>query len=353
MTQTIRTLLYTMLSFVSVWTSSLAAQGLTLATVTRPPFSMVENDVDTGFAIDLWQALVADLGRETTIVRVDTFADMFEMVTSGQVNAAAANISITAAREIDFDFTQPIFSAGLQVMVPKDSSGFSIWRTILSAEILLSILGAFAALLGCGMLMWRFEHRDQDYFKQGVKESLFPSFWWALNLVVNGGFEERVPRSPMGRLFGVFLVISSLFIVSIFVASITAAMTVDAIQSSVNSVNDLYEKRVGTTEGSTASTFLTDRDIEHASYTDFTQLIGAFEAGELQAVVFDAPILAYYVNTSGSDKGQLAGPVLLPESYGIVLPSGSSMAEELNQSLLKLRENGTYNALRIKWFGMN
>ena len=40
------------------------------------------------------------------------------------------------------------------------------------------------------------------------------------------------------------MVISSLFVVSLFVARITAVMTVDALNGSVNSVSDLYGKRV-------------------------------------------------------------------------------------------------------------
>ncbi len=79
--------------------------------------------------------------------------------------------------------------------------------------------------------------------------------------------------------------------------------------------------------------------------------VDAFEAGDVNVVVFDAPILAYYVTTDGAEIAKLAGPVFLPESYGIALQSGSPLAEEINQSLLRLRENGTYEAIRLKWFG--
>ena len=79
----------------------------------------------------------------------------------------------------------------------------------------------------------------------------------------------------------------------------------------------------------------------------------AFEAGDLDAVVFDAPILAYYVVTDGAEIGQLAGPTFQHESYGIALPSGSDLIEPINQALLKMREDGTYAQLYRKWFGEN
>ena len=331
---------------------SASAQDLTVATVTRPPFSLVEGGVETGFSLDLWDALMQDMGQAYTIVRVDAFAQMLAMVQLDEADAAVANISITASREAVLDFSQPIFEGGLQIMIPSEgSSGSPLWQAVFSRDLMIAILLAFAALLAVGMLMWQFERRAQPYFDQPARAAVFPAFWWALNLVVNGGFEERVPRTPMGRLFGVGLVVSSLFIVSIFVAHITAALTVDAIQGSVNSINDLYGKRIGTTSGSTAAAYLERRELRYQDYPDLTQLTQAFEAGDLDAVVFDAPILAHYVNAEGAGIGQLVGPVFLRENYGIALATGSDLAEPMNLSLLRLREDGTLDALKQKWFG--
>jgi polar amino acid transport system substrate-binding protein len=279
---------------------------------------------------------------------------MLNAVTSGTSDAAIANISITSAREQAMDFSHPIFSSGLRTLIPlKPDSSFSLISTIVSWELFFAIIGAFGVLLAGGMLMWRLERNHQDYFDKPAHEAMFPAFWWALNLVVNGGFEERVPRTPFGRIFGVLLVISSLFVVSIFVARITAAMTISAIESSVSSVNDLYGKRVGKVAGSTAEAFLQNRDLNGYALNDLSDVLRAFEDGDLDAVVFDSPILAYYVKTDGARFGQLAGPTFQHENYGIALPSGSELVEPINQALLELREDGTYAQIYRKWFGEN
>ena len=49
------------------------------------------------------------------------------------------------------------------------------------------------------------------------------------------------------------LIIIGLFVVSAFVAQITASLTVETLRSQVGNVNDLRGKSVGTTEGSTSS----------------------------------------------------------------------------------------------------
>ncbi|PRY77349.1 polar amino acid transport system substrate-binding protein [Yoonia maritima] len=327
------------------------AQDLKIMTVTREPFSMLERGEETGFSMDLWAEVAKDLGWTYEVVRVDGFADMLSAVSDGEADAAVANISITSSREAVMDFSQPIFESGLQIMAPADGGTVSIWSAILSSDLLLAIAAAFAILFGGGMLMWHFERRYQDYFDLTVREAMFPAFWWALNLVVNGGFEERQPRSPLGRVFGVFMVISSLFVVSIFVARITAVLTVDAIQSQVTNIGDLYGKTIGTVDGSTAAGFLERRDLDFAGYANPQELIAAFESDDVDVVVFDAPILAYYAANDGRGRARVVGKLFVPENYGIALQSGSQLAEPINQSLLRLREDGTYDSIHRKWFG--
>jgi len=335
------------------WFQPAHSDPLQVSTVTRAPFSMIEDGRAAGFSVDLVSAIAERLGRSFDLVRYEPFAEMLSSVAEGQADLAIANISITAERERQMDFSQPIFEAGLQIMVPLSSQRqASVWQALLSVDILIAIAIAFVVLLGGGMLMWVFERRAQPYFDRSVSEAWFPSFWWALNLVVNGGFEERVPRTVFGRMFGVLLVISSLFVVSVFVAKITSVMTVTAIQGAVNSVNDLYGQRVATIEGSTAARFLERREIDYLNYPGLQEMLHDFETGKIAAVVFDAPVLSYYVRHNGAEFGAMAGPVFRRENYGIAFPSGSPLVEEVNRVLLELREDGTYDAIYRDWFGV-
>lgn len=335
-----------------LWSTALSAQVISVNTVTRPPFSMFENGKETGFSLELLQEIAKRLNWTLEINRLDSFAEMLEGVRTAQVDLAAANISITAKREAVMDFSQPVFESGLQIMVQADDVREpSLLHALLSWDLALAIGLAFLLLLVGGMFMWALERRAQPYFDRPLKEAWFPSFWWALNLVVNGGFEERVPRTAIGRMFGVILVLSSLFIVSIFVAKITAVMTVEAISASVTSVNDLYGKRTGTIDGSTAAGFLERREIDFYAYHDLEEMLAAFEAGEIRAVVFDAPVLNYYVQHEGKNHGRTIGPAFLREYYGFVFPQGSDHTEEVNRTLLEMQEDGSYEAIYHSWFG--
>lgn len=325
---------------------------LTVKTVTRPPFSMLENGEETGFSLDLLSEIAGRLNWTLDIQRNDNFGAMLDAVRYGNVDIAAANISITALREETMNFSHPIFESGLSIMVSADDVFEpSLIHALFSWDLAVAIGIAFLLLLAGGMLMWVFERKAQPYFDRPLNEAWFPSFWWALNLVVNGGFEERVPRSFVGRIFAVFLVLSSLFIVSVFVAKITAVMTIEAITGAVTGVNDLHGKRVGTVAGSTAQGFLTRREIDVIGYYDLPNLIEAFETGDIKIVAYDGPLLDHYIKEGGYRFGHVIGDQFLTENYGFAFPDGSDFLEPFNRELLLMQEDGSYDEIYNQWFG--
>ncbi len=327
---------------------SAGAQTLVFSTVERPPFSMGAPEHD-GFSIALMRMIAGRLGQDVEFETATSFGKMLDRVRDGEVDGAIANISITAGREATMDFTLPIFESGVQILVAGTAEN-SFWQQIFTLEVAAYVLLAFAVLFGGGMLMWVFERRAQPYFERPARESMFPNFWWALNLVVNGGFEERMPRSAFGRVLGVVMVVASLFGVSIFVARITAAMTVTALTSTIDSISDLDRRRVGSVEGSTAALFLEGREVRHSAYPGFAEMITAFEEGEVEVLVFDGPLLKYYLLRSPHSDAYLLDRVFRSEDYGIALPTGSPLRESINQAILQLRESGEYGALVDDWF---
>jgi len=335
-----------------LWAPIASAQQITVATVTRAPFSMEANGADTGFSVELMNDVAARIGLEVEWLRLEAFGDMLAAVQDGRADAAIANISITSERERVMDFSQPMFDSGIQILLPPDTStASSLLSALLTPEIGALILAALGLLFGVGMLMWFFERKRQPYFDRTARDAAFPAFWWALNLVVNGGFEERMPQSRGGRVFAVLLVICSLFVVSIFVANITAAMTVSAISEKFDGLQDLQNRQVGTIEGSTSQALLNQRFIDHEGFSGTEPMFAAFEAGEINAIVFDGPILAYYATAVNPRGTQLMRLVFRPENYGIAFPSGSSLREDLDQVLLTMREDGSFAALQQTWFG--
>ncbi len=323
---------------------------LRVATVERPPFAMRSGDDFNGFSVELWREVATAIDRETELVEAPDIPTLLEQVRTGQVDAGIANITVSSKREEVLDFSQPMFDAGLRILVRSDGSSSSVLQALFNAEILGLVGLATVLLFVIGNVMWLLERRQQEYFRHGYGEGAFRGFWWALNVIVNGGFEERMPQTWLGRFFAVFLVVGSLFIVSAFVAQITATITVSELQSQIGGLNDLYGKRVGTTRGSTAADFLDQRSLPHEEVGDIEELFDGLRNGSLDAVVHDAPILAYYAATRGRGEVRVVGDLLQPEKYGIAFPQGSPLVEPVNRALLKLREDGTIANIHDRWF---
>lgn len=324
---------------------------LKIMMVERHPFAIISPSGYSGFGVDLWKELAGQLGIRYEFIAAPTFADMLQAVKTGRADAAVGNISITAEREAAMDFTHAIFDAGLQIMIPEDNASASLVAAVLTWDMFALLALGGMVLFAAGSLMWLFERRAQPYFQTSYKEGAWRSFWWALIVVVNGGFEERMPASWPGRFFAVILVVSSLFVVSIFVAKITSTLTVNELRSSIDSVSDLHGKRTGTTAGSTSASYLTSRSVSFTEFQDIGLLFKALENGELDAIVHDAPILSYYAQNGGKGLVRTTGGIFRPEKYAIALPQSSPLVEPINRALLKLRETGTYRTLLTNWFG--
>jgi polar amino acid transport system substrate-binding protein len=69
------------------------------------------------------------------------------------------------------------------------------------------------------------------------------------------------------------------------------------------------------------------------------------------AVVYDAPVLHYHTTQSGSSQEKVVGRLFQRQNYGFGLPQGSKYRKPINETMLRLKENGFLDELQRKWFG--
>src|SRR5262249_30198725 len=105
---------------------------LRVATRIVKPFVFEENRTLTGFSVELWQEISSQLGAKSEFVMKATVKDLLEATRSKEVDLAIAAISITADREIDWDFSQPMFDAGLQILTPAQGTQSSLFTSIIA-----------------------------------------------------------------------------------------------------------------------------------------------------------------------------------------------------------------------------
>jgi polar amino acid transport system substrate-binding protein len=72
---------------------------------------------------------------------------------------------------------------------------------------------------------------------------------------------------------------------------------------------------------------------------------------KVEAVFANAPALRYYAAHDGLGKVSVVGPEVSRNDIGFLFPLNSSLRRKVNNELISLREDGTYQQIYDKWFG--
>ena len=332
-----------------------AAEPVRVATRIVKPFVFEENGKLTGFSIELWSEIAKQLNVKSEFVIKPTVKELLASVNNREAGLGIAAISITAERELQWDFSQPMFDAGLQILVSAQTSESGILANILAGVFSPSfwqLIGAILlAILIPAHIVWFFERRpvgslltNKSYFP-----GIFEAAWWSLASLAAQA--DQMPKSAAARVAAVFWMFTSVVFLAYFTASVTSSLTLQQLRGDIKGPEDLPGKKVASVKGSTSVEYLRQLNVDVSEFAQVEDGYQALQQGQVAAVVYDAPVLLYYASHEGKGKVQTIGAIFRKESYGIVLPDKSRLRKPVNEALLKLKENGTYDLLYAKWFG--
>lgn len=337
--------------------TALTQQKIRVVTKPVEPFSFSEGGKLMGFSIDLWEAVAKEAALDFEIRNVETVPQMLDALKTRQADVAIAAISITAERHAAMDFSQPFYDSGLQILVSSkvERSGglggnlarqFLNWNT---AKVLGLVL---LTMFLISHLVWWFERRrNPEMYPEPYGPGVWESFWWTISMLCTGGCEAKGPMGVPARLVAILWMVVSIVLIAYFTAAVTTEMTVKSLAGDIGGPGDLPGVKVATIAGSTAETWLRKNKAKLSSYPDVASAVGALNAGEVKAVVYDAPVLRYYLSKKIGTRLRLVGPMFERQSYGIGLQQESPLRLPINRALLALNERGFMDELQKKWFG--
>jgi polar amino acid transport system substrate-binding protein len=329
-----------------------------LRVVTRvlPPVVVDQNGTLTGFSIDLWNKIAEHLQLKVRYEVAPDVRALLDEVRDGKADVGVAAISITSAREAAYDFSHPILNAGLQIMVrgkgqETDSNPLMDLLGLLFSKTILLWLGiALILILLPAHIVWLLERRHPNGILPTDKyfPGIFHAMYWAAGTLATQA--EQMPRQWLARILAVLWMFTGVVFVAFYTAQLTATLTVQQIQGTINGPDDLQGKKVATTRGSTAAAHLRDLRAQVLEVSVIEDAYQALLNKEADAVVFDAPILLYYAANEGKGRVHMVGLPFRKEDYGIVFQAGNPLRKQVNNSLLAMREDGSYQQIYDKWF---
>src|SRR5215203_1357715 len=342
--------------FVSTAQAQSGSQELRVVTRVLPPMVIEQQGQLSGFSIDLWNKIAERRQVKTTYQIAPDVRALLEEIRTGKADAGISAISITSAREKEFDFSQPMLNAGLQIMVrgKGESAGSNPLRDLfglLFSKAILVWLGiALLLIIIPAHLVWWLEreHKDGIIPTRNYFPGIFYAMFWAAGTLATQA--DQMPRHWLARVIAVLWMFTAVVFVAFYTAQLAATLTVQQIKGDINGPEDLRGRRVGTTGGSTAAAVIRDLGGQVQEFGLIEQAYQALLGHQVEAVVFDAPVLLYYAANDGKGRVQMVGIVFRKEDYGIVFPPNSPLRKQVNNVLLVLREEGTYQRLYDRWF---
>lgn len=333
-------------------TGLVANRPLRVAISPIAPFVLPQTATPEGFSVDLWNEVARRMRVEFAWTKVSTTAGLLAAVQRGDADVAIAAISITAEREKIVDFSLPYFDAGLQIMVraQNDSALMSAFRSVPWLAIVQLVVIAIAIVFLLANVVWLIERKHDPHFQKSYFRAIGEGLWVTMLIIATGEHGERDAANVWRRILVPAMWLIGVVLIAQLTATVTSSQTVARLQSNIRGPDDLPGKSIGTIPATTAADYLTQRGLPFVSVNTAADGRRMLMQGDVQAIVFDAPTLQYWAAKRGNGVFAVVGPVFKPEKYGIAVGNGSALRKSINEALLAMYEDGTYDQIYAKWF---
>jgi len=347
-------LMILMIGNVNAQQEPLTRKTLLVGTKESPPFSMRDPDGNrTGISIDLWRQIAEELNLTYEFHELD-LKQLLNGVKNRSLDVAVAALTITPEREKNFDFTHAFYITGIGIAIASKAHNpwFAVSRRFWSIAFLKIVLSLALVLLVVGFVVWWFERKkNPQQFNGNIAKGIGSGFWWSAVTMTTVGYGDKAPVTFAGRFTALIWMFGGIILISSFTATITSSLTVSQLGSVVRGPQDLPKVTVGTIINTTSESHLEQIHISYLPYKTPQAGLIALKEGEIDALVYDAPILRYYIHRDYSGSLQVLPERLLEQNYGIALTSESPLREQINVVLLQKIQDKAWQDKIIRYLG--
>ncbi|XP_069751924.1 glutamate receptor ionotropic, kainate 3-like [Narcine bancroftii] len=377
-------------------TDSLTNRSLIVTTVLEEPYVMFKksdkplsgNDRFEGYCIDLLKELsnilgfVYDIhltqdGKYGTPDEKGQWNGMVKDLIDHKADLAVAPLTITYAREKVIDFSKPFMTLGISILYRKSNgtnAGVFSFLNPLSPDIWMYILLAYLGVSCVLFVIARFspyEWYDAHPCNPGsdIVENNFTllnSFWFGVGALMQQG-SELMPKALSTRIIGGIWWFFTLIIISSYTANLAAFLTVERMESPIESADDLAKQtkiEYGVVKDGSTMTFFKRSKIStfekmwaFMSSRQQTALVKSNEEGIQRVLAANYAFLMEsttieYVTQRNCNLTQIGGHID-SKGYGIGTPLGSPYKEKITIAVLQLQEDGKLHMIKEKWWRGN
>uniref|UniRef100_A0A3B4AQ31 Glutamate receptor n=1 Tax=Periophthalmus magnuspinnatus TaxID=409849 RepID=A0A3B4AQ31_9GOBI len=340
------------------------------------------NDRFEGYCIDLLRELAAILGFSYEIRLVEDGKYGAPDDNTGQWNGmvkeadlAVAPLSITYVREKVIDFSKPFMTLGISILYRKPNGtnpGVFSFLNPLSPDIWMYILLAYLGVSCVLFVIARFSpyewynphpcNPDSDVVENNF--TLLNSFWFGVGALMQQGSASLMPKALSTRIVGGIWWFFTLIIISSYTANLAAFLTVERMESPIDSADDLAKQtkiEYGLVEDGATMAFFKistyDKMWEFMSSRRHSVMVKNVDEGIHRVLTSDYAFLMEsttieYVTQRNCNLTQIGG-LIDSRAYGVGTPMGSPYRDKMTIAILQLQEEGKLHMMKEKWWRGN
>ena len=342
---------------------------LRIGIIETAPFTMIANTTSDneqnitryiGFIPDLIALLQEQLGFVADMrlaPRNMTYNQLIHTVPQDIYDLFIADTTIMATRRVYVEFSNSIFDNSLKLVARKSSTTSVDMLSFLrpfSWSLWLLVLGVF--LFASFLIFLAERHHNENLKHRSILSQVIMSTWYAYGNLVGYGVDFNV-QTAGGRLITAGLYMCSLIFVASYTANLASILTVSKMQETISGIDDLKSgkvppNRIGIRVGTASEEFYL-REISRGlrNYIPLQTRKDTYDYLVNKAIdvaIVDSATGEYMINTYYCNL-TFVGQSFDENAFGIVMAKDWIYAQQLDVSILSLRESGALSNLREKW----
>jgi len=315
--------------------------SLTVAIIKQPSAKAIDI-----IAFQVWQAVAKEMGVNYTLAPVNNEQQALDLLRNHKADLVMGPIKLDRKQK-DIEYLNTYIQDNIGVVItPKSLSFYSHISPYIHIIFGTAVGILLLVLIIVGILVWLAEYRENaEQFPKPFWRGLGNGIWFAIVSLTTVGFGDRAPVTLVGRIIASIWLIVSVFVLSSFIAIVSAALThAKTHQSSITNVGELKNKRIVYLRNDP----LLEKNAVHLTYrsvpvNSMQQGLELLEKGKADAGIFERIALRFYVHKHPQVDVILTPIKMTNGDYAFAVRKGSSLADRINQALFTQEEIGTIN----------
>jgi polar amino acid transport system substrate-binding protein len=298
--------------------NSLFNKSLKVGLRESPPFIIIEGDNIGGLSVNLWESIAQDLSLSYEYRVYSDLGLLLDAIEGGEIDLCINPLTVTSERLRRFQFSQPYYISSVAFAVhAKESNSLILFlRSFFSKQFISVLLLLFFVIFIFGFLLWLVERRHNTKQFRGGLHGLGDGIWWSAVTMTTVGYGDKAPKTAAGRIISIIWMFTAVIIISGFTGSISAALTFNKLQFSINNFDDLRNVDVGTVRNSSTASLLRNAKIKYRGFENLNEAMDALFKNEIHTVVYDEPLMAYLINKNEHNDIKLVSSAVKSIYFG-------------------------------------